>query len=207
MSNLSDKGATLQTPPLQGRGKGWGLSREQLEALKKRARDMRSNPTEPELRLWRNLSNGQLGGFKFRRQEVIGRTIVDFYCPAANLVIEVDGDTHADPQREARRDAYLQGFGLTVLHLANPDVMRNIDGVLQTILSALEGNHAPPVVPTGQLRFQRRGRSREAAEGVGTVTSTVSPDSPHPNPSPEGEGLVAIEAQKLLAISLEGSVG
>jgi very-short-patch-repair endonuclease len=148
------------------------LSREQLETLKKRAREMRNNPTEPEKRLWRNLSNGQLGGFKFRRQEVIGRAIVDFYCPSADLIVEVDGETHADSERDRRRDAYLRGFGFSVLHVTNHDVMRNADGVLKVILQTLEGA-----------------------------------DSPHPNPSPEGEGLFAVEAQKLLGISLEGSVG
>jgi very-short-patch-repair endonuclease len=196
VSALLDKGANPKSPPLQGRGKGWGLSQEQLATLNQRAREMRNNPPEPELRLWRNLSNGQLAGYKFRRQQVIGRAIVDFYCPSARLAVEVDGDTHADPAREARRDAYLRQFGLTVLHVSNPDVMQNMDGVLQSILSALQ---SPPL--------QGRGRSREAAEGVGPVACATSYDSPHPNPSPEGEGLVAVEAQKLLAISLEGSVG
>jgi very-short-patch-repair endonuclease len=172
MSDLIDKGANLKTPPLQGRGKGWGLSREQLETLKERAREMRNNPTEPEKRLWRNLSSGQLGGYKFRRQEVIGRAIVDFYCPSQNLIVEVDGETHADPERDRRRDAYLRNFDLSVLHVTNYDVMRNVEGVLTVILQALE-----------------------------------VADRPHPNPSPEGEGLVAVEAQKLLGISLEGSVG
>ena len=78
MTGLIDHGTNPQTPPLQGRGKGWGLSRDQLDTLKQRAREMRNNPTEPELRLWRNLSGGQLAGWKFRRQEVFGRAIVDF---------------------------------------------------------------------------------------------------------------------------------
>jgi very-short-patch-repair endonuclease len=144
-----------------------------MAELHTRARAMRNNPTEPELRLWRNLSNRKLCGFKFRRQEVLGgRAIVDFYCPAARLVVEVDGDTHADPHRERQRDAYLNGFGLTVLHFTNADVMHNVDGVLTVISEALQ-----------------------------------RVESPHPNPSPEGEGLGAVEAQKLLGISLEGSVG
>jgi very-short-patch-repair endonuclease len=172
VSNLHDKGTDPETPPLQGRGKGWGLSREQLEELHRRAIEMRNNPTEPEKRLWRNLSGKQLGGFKFRRQEVIGRAIVDFYCPSRNLIVEVDGETHADPERDRRRDAYLRGFGFSVLHVTNHDVMRHAEGVLTVILQSLE-----------------------------------AADMPHPNPSPEGEGLAAVEAQKLLGISLEGSVG
>ncbi|MGN6356046.1 MAG: endonuclease domain-containing protein [Novosphingobium sp.] len=98
---------------------------------------MRNNPTEPEKRLWRRLSNGQLGGFKFRRQEVIGHAIADFYCPRAELVIEVDGETHVDPARDRRRDAYLGQLGLTVLHVTNHDVMTNIEGFLTYIAGAL----------------------------------------------------------------------
>ena len=148
MSVLVDKGVDRKTPPLQGRGRGWGLSREQLETLKARARDMRNNPTEPEKRLWRNLSNGQLLGRKFRRQEVIGRAIVDFYCPTAKLAIEVDGDTHDDPNREERRDAYLRQFGLTVLHVRNRDVMGNMEGVLDVISLTLGRGDSPHPNPS-----------------------------------------------------------
>ena len=172
MSALVDKRSNLKTPPVQERGKGWGLSENQLKTLKDRAREMRNNPTEPEKLLWRNLSNRHLGGHEVRQQEVIGRAIVDFCCPSARLAVEVDGDTHADPDRDARRDAYLHQFGLAVMHFRNEDMMRNVDGVLQAILAAVLGG-----------------------------------DSPHPIPSPEGEGLEPTEAQKLLAISLEGSVG
>jgi very-short-patch-repair endonuclease len=140
---VRDKGIDPKTPPLQGRGKGWGLSREKLAELHKRAGEMRNNPTEPEKRLWRNLSNAQLGGFKFRRQEVIGRAIVDFFCPAARLCVEVDGETHADPTRDRRRDTYLRGFGLSVLHVTNEDVMRNAEGVLTVILAALDAPYNP----------------------------------------------------------------
>jgi very-short-patch-repair endonuclease len=151
---------------------------------------MRNNPTEPEKRLWRHLSNGQIEGFKFRRQEVIGRCIVDFWSPAAGLAVEIDGDTHSDPDRDARRDAYLRQYGVRVLHVTNPDVMQNIEGVLMVIANALT---TPPL--------QGRGRSRAAAEGVGAIDDSFAPDeSPHPNPSPEGEGLSG-------AILLEGSVG
>jgi len=132
-----DKGWRPDSPPLQGRGKGWGLSAPQLAELHQRAREMRNNPTAPEKRLWRHLSSAQLQGFKFRRQEVIGRAIADFCCPSAKLIIEVDGDTHADPARDQRRDAYLRGLGFTVLHIANQDVMANIEGVMHVIRQAL----------------------------------------------------------------------
>jgi very-short-patch-repair endonuclease len=174
MTLAQDKGRRPEAPPLQGRGLGWGLSQQQIDWLHERAREMRRNPTEPEKRLWRNLSNSQLEGLKFRRQEVIGPFIADFMCPARALIVEVDGDTH-DAGKDRLRDDELAQFGFLVVRVTNLEVMSNIDGVLEVI------------------RLAAVGRS--------------SRHMPHPNPSPEGEGLFAVEAQKLLAISLEGSVG
>ena len=109
----SNKGWRPDSPLLQGRGKGWGLSNEQLAELHRRAKEMRKNPTEPEKRLWRSLSNSQLDGCKFRRQSVIGFSIADFFCPSRKLIVEVDGDTHDDPAKDARRDAALERRGLS----------------------------------------------------------------------------------------------
>ena len=152
MSGLTprDEAKRLSTPPLQGRGKGWGVSASRLQELHTRAREMRNNPTEAE---------------------VIPPYIADFACPAMKLIVEVDGDTH-DVPTDARRDAHLTALGFRVVRVSNADVMTNIAGVLEFILDALSGAR-----------------------------------SPHPNPSPEGEGRGAVEAQKLLGISLEGSVG
>ncbi|WP_261370992.1 endonuclease domain-containing protein [Sphingobium sp. B2] len=101
------------------------------------AHDMRRDPTEPEKRLWTRLSRSQLGGHKFRRQSVIGPFIADFFCPQKGLVIEVDGDTH-DILADLKRDAALNRLGLSVLHVGNADVIRNLDGVCETILHRLE---------------------------------------------------------------------
>ncbi|WP_235955048.1 endonuclease domain-containing protein [Sphingobium psychrophilum] len=101
------------------------------------ARDMRRDPTEAEKRLWTRLSHSQLGGHKFRRQSVIGPFIADFFCPQKGLVVEVDGDTH-DILADLKRDAALNRLELTVLHVGNADVIRNLDGVCETILLALE---------------------------------------------------------------------
>jgi len=120
---------------------------------------MRHNPTEPEKRLWRYLSNAQLGGFKFRRQSVIGNRIVDFFCPSIGLIVEVDGDTHDAEQDRARDEAALAS-GFATVRVTNADVMKNMDGVLDSILAT--------------------------ANMVGPRTSWRLP---HPNPSPEGEGL------------------
>jgi very-short-patch-repair endonuclease len=132
----TDDARRLNTPPLQGRGRGWGVSADQLTLLHERAAEMRNNPTEPEKRLWRRLSNGQLGGHKFRRQSVIARFIADFLCPRQKLIVEVDGDTH-DEAKDRLRDDLLEGRGYRVMRVTNSDVMTNIDGVLRLIASVL----------------------------------------------------------------------
>ena len=142
-----DDARRLQTPPLQGRGRGWGLSANTLAELHERARHMRNDPTEPEKRLWRNLSNGQLGGWKFRRQQVIGWFIADFVCPSAKLIVEVDGDTH-DADADAARDVALMRRGYRVQRVTNEDVMRNVEGVKVAILRALEHADRPHPNPS-----------------------------------------------------------
>ena len=145
-----DKGWRPEAPPLQGRGLGWGLSAEQIAWLHERAREMRRNPTEPEVRLWRNLSNSQLEGLKFRRQEVIGPYIADFMCPARALIVEVDGDTH-EAGKDRLRDDELAEFGFLVVRVSNLDVMRNVDGVLEVIRLAANGRlsrHSPHPNPS-----------------------------------------------------------
>jgi very-short-patch-repair endonuclease len=98
---------------------------------------MRRDPTEPEKRLWTRLSRSQLSGHKFRRQPVIGPFIADFFCPQKGLVVEVDGDTH-DIVADLKRDAALNRLEIKVLHVANAEVIRNLDGVCETILRTLE---------------------------------------------------------------------
>ena len=81
--------------------------------LLKRAKEMRRNPTEPEKRLWRCVSNAQLGGYKFRRQHVVvaANAIIDLFCPAVGLCVEIDGDTH-DNVYDNRRDQRLRNLAL-----------------------------------------------------------------------------------------------
>jgi very-short-patch-repair endonuclease len=124
------------SPPLQGRGRGWGLSAQRNAEIAGFAHEMRRNPTEPEVRLWRALSGSQLGGFKFRRQAQIGPFIADFLCPAKALIVEIDGETH-DIDADRSRDSALHRTGYVVVHVTNVDVMRNMDGVLTHVLDAL----------------------------------------------------------------------
>ena len=160
-----DKGWHPEAPPLQGRGLGWGLSVEQLRELHRRAGEMRRNPTEPEKRLWRHLSASQLEGHKFRRQAVIGRFIADFLCPQKALIVEVDGDTH-DQAKDQLRDDVLASRGFRVLRVTNEEVMRNMDGVLQYILAAL--NDA--------ARRWHKPHPNPSPEGEGLRTSDHAPN-------------------------------
>ena len=98
-----------------------------------RAARMRREPTETEKWLWRHLSGSKLAGLKFRRQAIIGHRIVDFFCPAKGLIVEVDGDTHdreADELLDRRMTAQ---YGYATIRIINEDVRNNMDGVLQQI--------------------------------------------------------------------------
>ena len=95
----------------------------------------RRAPTEAELGLWRLLRDRRLNGLKFRRQVPIGPYIVDFLCVSARLIVEADGSQHSESMRDERRDAYLARQGRAVLRFWNPDILRNREGVIDTILA------------------------------------------------------------------------
>ena len=104
----------------------------------KRALDLRRNMTKAERALWAELRDRRLAGFKFRRQHPLGPYVLDFFCEANKLVIEVDGGQHADdPARDAARTAWLEAHGCRVLRFWNNEVLANLPAVLTTIASAL----------------------------------------------------------------------
>jgi len=80
----------------------------------------------------------RLGGFKFVRQKPIGRYYVDFVCRGMRLIIELDGGRHSDRHKHRQRDSELSAHGYRVVRIWNNDVIENLDGVLQTLLSELE---------------------------------------------------------------------
>jgi very-short-patch-repair endonuclease len=113
------------------------LPREKNESVL-RARSLRRNLTLPEGLLWQVLRR-RPAGFKFRRQHPIGRCVVDFYCAATRLVIEVDGEAHSmgdRPESDARRDAWLRGQGLRLLRFGAVDVMTDVESVVTAITLA-----------------------------------------------------------------------
>ena len=104
--------------------------------LKSTARELRNNMTRTEMLLWSRIRKKQIRNLQFYRQRTIGNYIVDFYCPKAKLVVEIDGGQHYNEpakMKDKARDEYLQEAGLTVLRFNNNEVFRNTDGVLEVI--------------------------------------------------------------------------
>lgn len=112
--------------------------RDKAFLLTSRAQALRSNCTEPESALWRQLRSSQLGT-PFRRQvPVAGRFIADFLAPAARVIVEVDGGYHAERRgADARRDRKLARAGYRVLRLEAELVMRNMPEALARIRAVL----------------------------------------------------------------------
>jgi very-short-patch-repair endonuclease len=98
------------------------------------AKELRKNATEAEKFLWQRLHAKQLHGFKFRRQEQIGRFIVDFVCYERKLIVEADGGQHAvELEKDAERTAWLHSQGFKVLRFWNHEILTNLEGVLMEI--------------------------------------------------------------------------
>ena len=98
--------------------------------LKKNARALRGNMTPQERRLWYEFLRSY--PVKFYRQRIVGQYIVDFYCPRAALVVELDGSQHfelSEAERDMRRDAELAALGLLVLRFSNEELNRNFSAV------------------------------------------------------------------------------
>ena len=103
--------------------------------LHHRAREFRKNPTLAEQTLWQYLKARKLAGLKFRRQHAVGPFIVDFYCHALQLVIEVDGEVHKQQQEyDEQREIWLREQGLRVLRFSNEEVLGNTEMVLEKIV-------------------------------------------------------------------------
>jgi very-short-patch-repair endonuclease len=108
--------------------------------LKGFARELRKNMTETEIFLWKQLRRKQLYGYQFYRQKNIGNYIVDFYCPAAKLIIELDGGHHYsdDGMRcDEQRDNYLSSLGIKILRFPDREVFKNTEGVIEEICRGL----------------------------------------------------------------------
>lgn len=107
--------------------------------LKERTRELRKNMTEPEKKLWYNFFREFQKNHDIRilRQRPIDNFIVDFYIPKLKLVIEIDWESHFDDQWKAydvERTHILEWLWLKVIRFTNEEVMKNFDGVCESIL-------------------------------------------------------------------------
>jgi len=106
--------------------------------MRDRARGLRRQQTDAERELWMRLRTRQGVGVKFRRQYAIGPYVVDLCCLERSLVVEVDGGQHIEQaRRDARRDAWLKQQGFRVLRFWDNDVLKNMEGVLESIAEQL----------------------------------------------------------------------
>ena len=109
-----------------------------IKKLFERRKELRNNSTTEETLLWSKLKNSQID-LKFRRQHSIGGYIVDFYCPSKRLIIEIDGSQHFtkdNKEYDEIRSNYFKGLDIKVLRFANTEINKNIDMVLQKIISS-----------------------------------------------------------------------
>lgn len=89
--------------------------------------------------MWNALRALKPLGLHFRRQVPLGRYYADFACHHPRLIIEIDGPTHVDAEYDAARDDFIKSEGYRVLRVSNEDVLRNVDGVVKTVLAAIGG--------------------------------------------------------------------
>jgi very-short-patch-repair endonuclease len=117
------------------------------EEKRRLARELRRRMTAKERILWKHLRGDRLQSLHFRRQQIIYGFIVDFYCHAGGLVVELDGEVHkAQAEYDAERDHLLTGRGLRVVRIPNEEVRHDIGAVL-TRITALAAQPGTPAVP------------------------------------------------------------
>ena len=116
------------------------------------SKTLRKRLTDAEKALWRHLRAKQLEGFKFRRQEPIGKYIVDFVCYERGIIIEIDGGQHSvEKEKDNERDGWFEGQGFKVLRFWNNEVLNNTQEVLEVIRDYCL-SHPPQPLPSREGR-------------------------------------------------------
>ena len=106
---------------------------------------LRNNPTQAEKLLWSGLKESQIG-FKFRRQQSIGRFVADFYCAKLKLVVEVDGVTHDEKivqEKDKLKEQFLKDNHFRVIRFTDDQVLGNVEKVLKKMLKVCRGETTP----------------------------------------------------------------
>jgi very-short-patch-repair endonuclease len=119
-------------------------------STRKHARDLRQSETDAERKLWYQLRAGRLNGMKFRRQHPVPPYIVDFYCEAMQLVVELDGSQH-NVEFDRERTRFLEMRGLKILRYWDNEVLEQMGAVLEAIVNATENRTLTPTpLPVGE---------------------------------------------------------
>ena len=109
-----------------------------------RARELRRDSSRAERICWEQLRAHRLQGIKFRRQHPIGRYFADFACPSRKIVIEIDGEHHADQlEADNRRTAEMEATGWRVIRFAANEVVQNPEGIWVAVQLALDSSRNP----------------------------------------------------------------
>lgn len=118
-----------------------------IKKLEQRRKNLRNHLTPAEAKLWTYLQHSKLKNRKFRRQHSVGGYILDFYCPAERLCIELDGEVHYNPSARAydnARTKFLVGAKIRVIRFENRLVFENPEGVLEEIARNFLDHPQPP---------------------------------------------------------------
>jgi very-short-patch-repair endonuclease len=117
----------------------WRISPSLRRKMRDSARALRRDPTPTERILWQAIRYKQLDGRRFRRQVPIGPFVVDFYCPAERLAVEVDGAVH-ESQREADalRQSLIESLGIRFVRIPAQQVATDLPSALEAIRAAFD---------------------------------------------------------------------
>lgn len=161
MPNSPAKSKQSNSPPSKGgvsAGRGGCEHNHKinnLPELKPFRKNLRNNLTPAEAKFWKTIQNKNLGGKKFRRQHSVGNYILDFYCPAERLAVELDGEVHfndAARERDGRRKLYLENCGIRVLRFENKLVFEDLEWVLAVIKNNFGWSEKEALTTTPSLR-------------------------------------------------------
>jgi len=118
--------------------------------LKIRRKILRHNMTVEENILWTKIRKKQIGGFRFLRQFSVNMYVIDFYCPALKLAIEIDGTSHDsldDKEYDAIRQSEIEQLKIEFMRFKNNEVLNDLDSVIQRIRQKVKEKENPPQSP------------------------------------------------------------
>jgi very-short-patch-repair endonuclease len=126
-------------PPLPRAGEGWGEgeSWKKRHASSLKARKLRQNTTDAEMKFWHEVKAKRFHGLKFKRQYPVGPYYADFACVEENLIVEIDGGQHCENAKDEARTRFLEKEGFKVVRFWNNEILNNMEGVLLTLSLAL----------------------------------------------------------------------